>query len=112
MLLERELELEQIPFQTLKGFDQIAHNHQDTAKAVVSGVADAGISTASIAATFGLEFIPLRSSRYDLVILKEYLEQSPVKQLLGTLSHRVVHSQLKVLGGYDTSKTGEVVATI
>lgn len=112
MLLERKLLEEQIPFHAVKGFDHIVKSHQDVAEAVVSGIAYAGLSTASIAASFGLEFIPLHSSRYDLVILKEYLEEAPVQQLLGTLGHRLVHSQLEVLGGYDTSKTGDVVATI
>ncbi len=112
MLLERTLLLEKVPFHTVKGFDQIVKSHQDVAQAVVTGIADAGISTASVAATFGLGFIPLHRSRYDLVILKEYLEEAPVQQLLSTLGHRLVHSQLEVLGGYDTSKTGEVVATL
>jgi molybdate-binding protein/DNA-binding XRE family transcriptional regulator len=112
MLLERILQKEQIPFQAVKGFDDIVKNHHDVAEAVATGIADAGISTASIAATYGLGFIPLHSSRYDLVILKEYLEEAPVQQLLSTLGHRLVHSQLEVLGGYDTSKTGDVVATV
>lgn len=112
MVLEQTLEQEDIPFDRIKGFDRIVQSHQDVALAVVSGMADAGVSTASVAATHGLEFIPLRSSRYDLVILKEYLEEPPVQQLLGTLGHRLVHSQLEILGGYDTSKIGEVVATI
>ena len=112
MLLEQTLQLEEIPFDAVKGFDRIVKSHQDVAMSVVSGIADAGISTASVAVTYGLEFIPLRSSRYDLVILKEYLEEAPVQQLLGTLGHRLVHSQLEILGGYDISKTGEVVATI
>jgi molybdate-binding protein len=46
------------------------------------------------------------------VILKEYLQEALVQQLLSTLGHRVVHSQFEVLDGYDTSKIGEVVATI
>ncbi|MEH2133508.1 MAG: substrate-binding domain-containing protein [Nostoc sp.] len=112
MLLERKLLEERVPFQTVKGLDHIAHNHQDVALSVVSGIADAGISTASIAAAFGLGFIPLHQARYDLVILKEYLEQSPVQQFLNILGHRVVRSQLEVLGGYDISKIGEVVANI
>ncbi|MBR8840079.1 MAG: helix-turn-helix domain-containing protein [Stigonema ocellatum SAG 48.90 = DSM 106950] len=112
MLLERTLQEAQIPFHTVKGFNHIVQSHQDVAQAVVRGIADAGISTASIAAAFGLEFIPLHRSRYDLVILKEYLEEAPVQQLLSTLGHRRVHSQLEVLGGYDTSKTGDLVATI
>ncbi|WP_442937938.1 substrate-binding domain-containing protein [Nostoc sp.] len=112
MLLERKLQEEGVPFETMKRFDHIVHNHQDVALSVVSGIADAGISTASIAATFGLGFIPLHSARYDLVILKEYLEETPVQQFLNILGHQLVRSQLQILGGYDISKTGEVVANI
>ena len=112
MLLERKLLEEQVPLEAIKRFNQIAHNHQDVALSVASGIADAGISTASIAATFGLGFIPLHSARYDLVILKEYLQESPVQQFLNILGNRLVRSQLEILGGYDISKTGEVVANI
>ena len=112
MLLEQKLQQEQIPFQALKGFEQIVTSHQDVAQAIALGLVDAGISTASVAATFGLGFVPLHQSRYDLVILKQYLEEAPIQQLLSTLGHRMVHSQLEVLGGYDISKIGEVVATI
>jgi molybdate-binding protein/DNA-binding XRE family transcriptional regulator len=112
MLLERKLLEEGVSFQTVKGFDHIVHNHQDVALSIVSGMADAGISTASIATTFGLGFIPLHSARYDLVILKEYLEEEPVKQFLSILGHQLVRSQLEILGGYDISNIGEVVANI
>ncbi|GAB1545508.1 hypothetical protein NUACC21_81840 [Scytonema sp. NUACC21] len=112
MLLERKLQQEQLPFHAVKGFDRIATSHHDVAQAVVSGLADAGISTESVAAAFGLEFIPWHQSRYDLVILKKYLEEAPVQRLLNTLEHRFVHSQLQIIGGCDTSKTGELVATI
>ncbi|MEH1954219.1 substrate-binding domain-containing protein [Nostoc sp.] len=112
MLLERKLQEEGVPFPTVKGFTHIVHSHQDVALSVVSGIADAGISTASIAAAFGLGFIPLHSARYDLVIIKEYLEEEPVKQFLSILGHQLVRSQLEILGGYDTSKIGEIVANI
>ena len=112
MLLEQTLQKEQIPFDAVQGFDNILKSHQDVAQAVVEGVADAGMSTASVATAFGLGFIPLHQSRYDLVILKEYLEEAPVQQLLSTLGHRMVHSQFEILGGYDISKIGEVVATV
>ncbi|MEH2156693.1 substrate-binding domain-containing protein [Nostoc sp.] len=112
MLLEQTLQKEQIPFDAVQGFDNILKSHQDVAQALVGGVADAGMSTASVATAFGLGFIPLHRSRYDLVILKEYLEVAPVQQLLSTLGHRMVHSQFEILGGYDISKIGEVVATV
>ncbi|ARV60568.1 XRE family transcriptional regulator [Nostocales cyanobacterium HT-58-2] len=112
MLLERKLQEEEVQFHSVKGFDHIVHSHKDVALSVVSGIVDAGVSTASIATAFGLGFVPLHRARYDLVILKEYLEEAPVQQLLSTLGHRLVQSQLEVLGGYDISKIGEVVANI
>ncbi|WP_375514162.1 substrate-binding domain-containing protein [uncultured Nostoc sp.] len=112
MLLERKLQEEGVPLEAVKRFNHIVHNHQDVALSIVSGVANAGISTASIAATFGLGFIPLHSARYDLVILKEYLEEAPVQQFINILGHQLVRSQLQILGGYNISKTGEVVANI
>lgn len=112
MLLERKLQEQQIAFDTVKGFDRIVYSHQDVALSVISGVADAGVSTASVAGAYSLGFISLHRSRYDLVILKEYLEEAPVQELLSTLGHRLVQSQLEILGGYDISNIGEVVANI
>lgn len=80
------------------------------AQAIASGKADAGVSSAAIAAAFDLDFILLHQSCYDLVVLKEYLELAPVERLFSTLNNRWVHSQLKALAGYNTSHTGEVVA--
>ncbi len=111
-LLERLLQESGVPFEAVNGFNQIVRSHLEVAQAVASRSADAGISTASMAAAFGLGFIPLHQSRYDLVVIKDYLEEPPVQQLLSTLEHRWIHSQLKVLGGYDTSQTGDIVATI
>ncbi|MBW4597679.1 MAG: helix-turn-helix domain-containing protein [Brasilonema angustatum HA4187-MV1] len=112
MLLERKLQDQRVPLHMVKSFEHVVHNHQDVALSIVSGIADAGISTASIATAFGLGFIPLHQSRYDLVILKEYLEEAPVQQFLNILGHRLVRSQLEVLGGYDISNIGQVVANI
>lgn len=111
-LLERSLEEAQIPFQAVQGFDQIVYGHLDVAQAIATGKATTGVSTASVAQAFGLGFIPLARARYDMVILKPYLEEPTVQQLLSTLGHRRVLSQLAALGGYDTSQTGEVMATI
>ncbi len=111
-LLEQSLQQERITFQSVKGFEQIVYGHLEVAQAVVTGTVAAGVSTASVAAAFGLGFIPLHRSRYDLVILKPYLDEAPVQQLLSTLGHKRVLSQLEALGGYDTTQTGEVVATV
>ncbi len=111
-LLERSLQEAGIHHQAVQGFDQIVPGHLEVAHAIAAGKASSGISTASVAAAFGLGFIPLHRSRYDLVVLKSYLEEPPIQQLLSTLGHRRVLSQLQALGGYDTSQTGEVIAIV
>ena len=111
-VLERSLQQEGIHSQAVKGFDRIVYGHLEVAQAIAIGQAAAGVSTAAVAAAFGLGFIPLHRSRYDLVVLQPYLDEAPVQQLLGTLGHRRVLLQLEALGGYDTSQTGEVMATV
>lgn len=98
------------PATPIKGYDQIRYDHQGIAQAVASGEADAGVSAAPVAAAWGLDFLPLQSVRYDLVIPKAYLTERPVQALLATLSNRWVRAQLEALGGFDTTHTGEVIA--
>jgi molybdate-binding protein len=111
-LLDQVLAEAQVGPQAVQGFDQVVFSHQAVAQAIAQGQADVGVSAASIATTYSLAFLPLRQSRYDLVTLRAYLDEPAVQQLLGTLSHRRVMSQLKRLGGYDTLLTGDVVASI
>lgn len=111
-LLERSLREAGIDHQSVNGFEQVMYSHLEVANAIALGKASVGVSTASVANAFGLGFVPLHRSRYDLVVLKSYLESPPVHQLLSTLGHRRVLSQLQALGGHDTSQAGEIVATI
>jgi putative molybdopterin biosynthesis protein len=91
------------------GYDDVQHDHLAIAQAIATGKADAGVSTAPVAAAWGLSFLPLQNVRYDLVIPKAYLSERPVQALLATLSNRWVRAQLEALGGFDTSRTGEIV---
>lgn len=111
-VLERALQAQNIPFAAIQGFDQMVPTHLEVAVAVASGKVAAGVSTASVAAAFGLGFIPLHQARYDLVMFKTDLEETAVQQLLSTLGHQSVRSQLQELGGYDTRQTGEAIATV
>jgi molybdate-binding protein len=97
------------PALPIRGYEQLRYDHQGVAQAVASGEADAGVSNSPVAAAWGLDFLPLHSVRYDLVIPKAYLTERPVQALLATLSNRWVRAQLEALGGFDTSQTGEIV---
>ena len=112
LLLDEMLAEDGVPPGAVCGYDQLAGSHLDVARAVAAGRADVGVTAAAVAVAYGLDFVPLRAVRYDLALLKPYLDHAPVRQLLATLDHRWLRSQLHVLGGYDTARTGEIVAEV
>ena len=109
-LLDDELKAAGISGESVSGYLNCAGSHQAVAVAVAGGQADAGISAASVAAAYGLGFVPLRRVRYDVAFLEDYLEHEAVKQLLNALTRGRARSQLALLGGYDTTATGEIIA--
>ncbi len=56
----------------VQGYDRVAYGHLAAAYCVVSRDADVCLATRSAAQTFGLDFIPLHSERYDLVMRKRH----------------------------------------
>ncbi len=109
LLLDTQLIAAGIPPTAVAGYAHTVPGHQEVARAVLSGEADVGVSAASVAAMYSLDFVPMHSVRYDLALFRETLDYEPVRQLLHTLHHRWVRSHLHVLGGYDTTQTGELV---
>jgi molybdate-binding protein/DNA-binding XRE family transcriptional regulator len=109
-LLDTLLEKAGVEAQKVQGYDRIAHGHLAAAYCVVSGDADACVATRSAAQTFGLDFIPLHSERYDLVMRKRTADLPAVKSFLDVLQRATLRRKLEVLAGYDTSQTGTIVA--
>jgi putative molybdopterin biosynthesis protein len=109
-LLDKLLEKTGMNALKVEGYDRIAYGHLAAAYCVVSGEADACLATRSAAQTFGLDFIPLHSERYDLVMRKRTAELPAVKAFLDVLQRATLRRKLEVLAGYDTSQTGTIVA--
>ena len=108
LLLDSRLAQEQIAVSSLPDYTaRICTGHVEVARAIANGAGDVGVGIASVAAAYNLHFLPLQSVRYDLAFRTETLASPPVQQLLGTLHHRWVRSQLAALGGYDTAQTGD-----
>jgi molybdate-binding protein len=112
LLLDQALAEAGMEGRWVKGYLRILRGHLEVAREVARRGADVGVTTSAVAASFGLGFVPLRAVRYDLALRRGSLEEEPVRQLLASLDHRWMRSQLQVLVGYDTSRTGEVVAEI
>jgi putative molybdopterin biosynthesis protein len=91
------------------GYDQIATGHLPAAQAVSEGQADCCIATRSAARMFGLDFIPLATERYDLVIRRQFAKLPAMEALLDALNRSALRRKLEILAGYDTAHTGEVL---
>ena len=75
---------------------------------VRSGSADAGIAIESAALAEGLDFIPLVSERFDLVVPADVAADSPVSRLIETLDDPAFRAEVDHLPGYDGSQSGQV----
>ena len=109
-LLDKLLEKSGMDAQKVQGYERIAFGHLAAAYCVLSGDADACLATRSAAQTFGLDFIALRSERYDLVMRRRTAELPAAKAFLDVLQRATLRRKLEVLAGYDTSQTGMLVA--
>jgi molybdate-binding protein/DNA-binding XRE family transcriptional regulator len=109
-LLDKLLAKAGIENDKVAGYDRIAYGHLAAAYRVVSREADVCLATRSAAKTFGLDFIPLHSERYDLVMRKRTADLPAVKAFLDVLQRATLRRKLEVLAGYDTSETGTLVA--
>jgi molybdate-binding protein/DNA-binding XRE family transcriptional regulator len=109
-LLDKRLEKAGIDGHRVKGYDRVAYGHLAAAYCVVSREADVCLATRSAAQTFGLDFMPLHSERYDLVMRRRTADLPAVKAFLDVLQRATLRRKLEVLAGYDTSDTGTLVA--
>lgn len=109
-LLDQLLEKAGMEAQKVQGYERIAFGHLAAAYFVLSGDADVCLATRSAAQTFGLDFVPLHSERYDLVMRKKTADLPAVKAFLDVLQRAALRRKLEVLAGYDTSNTGTLVA--
>jgi molybdate-binding protein len=109
-LLDKLLDKAGMDAHKVQGYDRIAYGHLAAAYCVLAREADACLATRSAAQTFGLDFIPLHSERYDLVMRKRVADLPAVKSFLDVLQRATLRRKLEVLAGYDTSQTGTIVA--
>src|SRR5579864_3584006 len=109
-LLDKRLKAAGISGHQVYGYDRVAYGHLAAAYCVASRAADACLATRSAAQTFSLDFFPLHSERYDLVMHKRTADLPAVKAFLNVLQQATLRRKLEVLAGYDTSETGTLVA--
>ncbi|MFQ5407515.1 MAG: substrate-binding domain-containing protein [Anaerolineales bacterium] len=106
--LDAQLRRAAIDPERISGYAEEKPTHSEVARAVAESHADVGVGVAAAALSFGLDFVPLTTERYDLIIPAEKWELPPIQALVAWLSTTRAKSTIANLGGYDTAGTGTV----
>ncbi|MGC2278083.1 MAG: substrate-binding domain-containing protein [Candidatus Binatus sp.] len=91
------------------GYQFEVGGHLEVGAAIATGQADAGVTIRLGADVYGLNFIPHRDERYDLVFMADEADSMPVKAMLDALASRRFAREISQLCGYDTAQMGQVV---
>lgn len=109
ILLDYRLKQLNIDPAQIKGYDVDEFTHMSVAAGVLSGRADVGLGIYAAAKALGLDFVPVVTEQYDLIIPETYFESENIQILLHTIRTPEFKKQVESLGGYSTQKTGEII---
>ena len=109
ILLDYLLEKQGISPSSLYGYEREEMTHSSVAAQIASGSADAGLGIYSSAALYKLDFIPLCSEDYDLIIPDYAYGSEMLELLLETLKSEEFRQRLELMGGYTTEGIGEEI---
>jgi putative molybdopterin biosynthesis protein len=80
----------------------------DIAQAVRAGHGDCGIATRAVASAAGLDFVPLCTERFDLVMRQRDYFRPPLQTFLRLLATPAFTERAAELGGLDVSEAGAI----
>lgn len=106
--LDVQLQLLNIQPSQIQGYEDCVLTHSEAAGAIAADQADLTLGIESAAIAYGLDFIPLTIEQYELVIPEETMENPSVQLILDTLSSDTFKTNVTLLRGYETKKTGNL----
>jgi putative molybdopterin biosynthesis protein len=90
----------------VEGYAREEPTHLAVAAAIASGRADTGMGIMAAAQAFGLDFVPLATEPYDLVVAPGALESPQLAPLWALLQSDRFKASVEELGGYSAKEMG------
>jgi len=109
VLLDFQLDRLGIDPGAIAGYGNDEFTHMSVAVAVLSGMVDVGLGIYAAARALKLDFIPVVTEQYDLVIPEIHFQTRNIRVLLDTINTGRFKRRVEALGGYSTGRTGEIV---
>jgi putative molybdopterin biosynthesis protein len=109
LLLDRELKKVGIKGEKISGYNTELSRHMDVGLEVLAGKADAGPAIKPVASLLGLDFLPLRWERYDLLVTKVHFFDKGVQAFMSLLLEPEFQELAAGVDGYDVTMSGKMV---
>jgi putative molybdopterin biosynthesis protein len=109
VLLDEQLRMVGIRADTIIGYENEESNHLGVAGQLAMNMADAGVGIEKAASMVGVDYIPLVTERYDLVMLKKPSNAEWIQLVCHVLRSEAFHNELSSIRGYDLSETGNIL---
>ena len=109
VLVDEQVRIQNLAKTTIRGYDWEESNHLGVASQIANGKADVGVGAEKVAQIVNVDFIPLMKEQYDLVILKNKENEKLIEAVKEILQSTEFQNELRAIGGYDISKTGQVI---
>jgi putative molybdopterin biosynthesis protein len=109
VLLDYRLKQLNLNPKDINGYDDDEFTHMSVAAAVLGGTADMGLGIFAAARALNLDFIPVVTEQYDLIIPGRFFDTENIQRLLTTIRTPDFKHRVEKLGGYHTERTGEIL---
>jgi putative molybdopterin biosynthesis protein len=113
VLLDEQLRKLNIEHHLINGYEREEPSHLSVASCVARGEADVGLGMEKAAMQVpGIDFIPLRKERYDLIFRKDDLNRPQFQALLSILRSAAFKNEISGMGGYDVEQMGQLMGEV
>ncbi len=110
VLLDEKLRMMGMIGEYIEGYQHECKSHLAVASLISHGEADIGIgSETGLMNVNGVDFIPLQTECYDLVMRLADADKQPYKQIMEILTSQEYLRDLQAIGCYDTTETGKII---
>ena len=109
LLLDYEIARSDVTSGQISGYHNEVARHLDAGLDVFAGRADAAPAIRAVAGLLGLDFIPLRWERFDLLILRERFFERTIQNFIGMLHEKSFRELATTFDGYDVSLCGKML---
>lgn len=112
VLLDEKLRLLNIDPHSINGYYNEENSHLAVASTVGRGDANVGLGNKKASMQVEtIDFIPLQTERYDLIIKKSDLNNPIYQKIISILSSEKFKNEIQGIGGYDLKDLGKIIST-